>query len=286
MTTTTWSTTAQVSSDATFRTAGLEINAALAALGCIQTADTGQINWTTVTWPAVNVDAGYEIWRFNDALQGTAPVFFKIMYGRPNNGSSPVYIRMVVTVGSGSNGSGTITGTTNNPSAIGKIAVANAGNWPSYGCMVNGNLNLSLKVGSAAEAWLSICRTQDATGADTGAGVMMMQRSTSDNVGTHISTINFGTSTRVQDNVQNYNCMRIGNVSSSVTGGNNQAYLLWGAYPHPLAHIGVCGVIEGEIAHGATFTAALVGGTSRTYLCMTNNLVYIGTGLRACMLYE
>jgi hypothetical protein len=44
------------------------IAAQIAAMGLVQTSDTGQINWVTVARPALNTIAGYEIWRFNDAF--------------------------------------------------------------------------------------------------------------------------------------------------------------------------------------------------------------------------
>jgi hypothetical protein len=74
----------------------------------VQTADTGQINWTTVTHPTVgNTSQGYEIWKFNDSLQGTVPVFFKLEYGGGNVAGD---VSMWITLGSGSNGTGTVTG--------------------------------------------------------------------------------------------------------------------------------------------------------------------------------
>lgn len=97
------------STDAAFRAWGSAVNTALAALGFVQTADTGQINWTTVTRPlAVNTAQGYEVWRFADTLQATAPIFIKLEYG---SGTAAGLPSLWVTVGTGSNGSGTITGT-------------------------------------------------------------------------------------------------------------------------------------------------------------------------------
>lgn len=65
-----------VTTDAAFRTWGLAYNAKLAAAGLVQTADTGQIDWATVlAATAINTVQGYEIWRFDDALQATVPVF-------------------------------------------------------------------------------------------------------------------------------------------------------------------------------------------------------------------
>src|SRR4051812_38221933 len=67
--------------DATFRAWGSGIAAQIAAMGLVQTSDTGQINWTTVTRPGINVLAGYEMWRFADSLQATKPVFIRLDYG-------------------------------------------------------------------------------------------------------------------------------------------------------------------------------------------------------------
>jgi hypothetical protein len=93
--------------DAMFRLWGASIAPALSAIGLVQTSDTGQINWTTVLAPTTtNQYRGYEIWRLNDSLQGTAPVFFKIEYGSSNAAVSP---SLRISVGKGSDGAGTIT---------------------------------------------------------------------------------------------------------------------------------------------------------------------------------
>ena len=85
------------------------IHKALEEVGLVQTSDTGQINTETVENPgSTNTEAGYEIWRFNDVRQATAPVYFKIAYGA---GANVNRARLWVTVGTGSDGSGTITGT-------------------------------------------------------------------------------------------------------------------------------------------------------------------------------
>jgi hypothetical protein len=72
-----------ISDDATFRVWGSGLAAQIAAMGLVQTSDTGQINWATVTRPAIGALAGYEMWRFNDALQATKPVFIRLDYGSP-----------------------------------------------------------------------------------------------------------------------------------------------------------------------------------------------------------
>lgn len=91
-----------------FRVWGLAVSNALAEIGLTKTDDTGQIDWTTVAFIA-NTFSGYEIWRFNDTLQATAPIFIKIWYGS-GSGSGPINVN--VQIGQGSNGAGVLTGLT------------------------------------------------------------------------------------------------------------------------------------------------------------------------------
>jgi hypothetical protein len=96
--------------DATFRQWAQGIhNALVGACGMVQTADTGQIALATVLRPTVvNTYAGYEILRFNDALQAQTPIFLKIEYGVDSQVDRP---SLAITMGQGSNGAGTLTGT-------------------------------------------------------------------------------------------------------------------------------------------------------------------------------
>ena len=72
-------------------------------LGVTQTSDTGQIG-ATASVPAANTSAGYVIGRFNDTLQSTTPIFFKLEFGTGSSGIPQMWL----TVGTSSNGSGTI----------------------------------------------------------------------------------------------------------------------------------------------------------------------------------
>jgi hypothetical protein len=73
----------------------------------VQTADTGQINLTTVGAPgAANTKMGYEVWRMDDSLQSTSPVFLKLAYGSGSVGATAPAIWF--TVGSGTDGAGNL----------------------------------------------------------------------------------------------------------------------------------------------------------------------------------
>ena len=106
-----------LTNDAEFRALGKMMSDGFAAVGLVKTADTGQINWTTVAKPASNVSAGYEIWRFVDTAQATQPLFFKFEWGIGSGATSPNWW---ITVGTGSDGAGGITGIRLTRSTIGR----------------------------------------------------------------------------------------------------------------------------------------------------------------------
>jgi len=88
------------------RALGSQISAAIASAGMVKTTDTGQINWATATWASGSQTWGYEIWRFNDSLQATKPVFIKIVYSQL---SSPLMLYMAAQIGTGTDGAGNLT---------------------------------------------------------------------------------------------------------------------------------------------------------------------------------
>jgi len=98
MATTTSSTTSPYfASDSAFRTACSEIHTAIEAVNIVQTADTGQINWGTATRAGAAYTAiGYEMFRFNDSLQSTSPVYIRLDYGSTNRTD---FLGMWLTVG-------------------------------------------------------------------------------------------------------------------------------------------------------------------------------------------
>lgn len=109
MTTATTTVIMSNSSNANFRAWGLWMSNTLTTLGFPKTADTGQVDWTTVTAPAgTSTSSGYEIRTFNDSLQATAPIYFKLEWGSGSTAATP---HMWITTGTASDGAGNITGT-------------------------------------------------------------------------------------------------------------------------------------------------------------------------------
>lgn len=96
------------SDTAGFRLWGKAISDAIAAQGWVKTADTGQIDWATVTTSAASTSYGYEIWRAADTLAATYPIFLKLEYGTGAKSSAPWCPQVWATVGMASNGAGTL----------------------------------------------------------------------------------------------------------------------------------------------------------------------------------
>ena len=94
------------STDALFRAWGLAVSNALAAI-LFKVTQSGEINWTTVTAPTSgNTSAGFEVYRFNDALHTTHPVYIRLDYC---SASAVTLYTIRVTIGKGVDGSGNIT---------------------------------------------------------------------------------------------------------------------------------------------------------------------------------
>lgn len=162
------------------------MSAGLAAIGLVKTADTGQVNWTTVLKPAAsNTQAGYEVWRFNDALQATAPLFLRIGYG--SGASNANWPSIWVSVGKGSDGAGTIT----SPLFSTVQCAANtmsSSTYSSYMCSGDGSM-VVVSVGPAlfvavanTAPFFVVERSRLVDGTPTSTGVMLVTSNTAPTV--------------------------------------------------------------------------------------------------------
>lgn len=89
-----------------FRAWGSAVSTALGQM-LTRVTQTGDIDWATVTVPASGSFAGSEVYRLNDALQATAPLFFKFEYG---NGVWAGIPAIRLTIGKSVDGNGNIGG--------------------------------------------------------------------------------------------------------------------------------------------------------------------------------
>src|SRR6266436_1190027 len=159
--------------DANFRAWINEINNALIAFGWVATADTGQINFSTVTRPtAASVYQGYAMYKMGDSLQSTTPVFLRIDFGTSASADVPG-IKFQVGVG-GTDGAGNITGIIMAQVTTGTTGITpNASN---FNCRSSGNssafrMNFWSTVLSNQGWTLMIERDKDANGVDTALGI-------------------------------------------------------------------------------------------------------------------
>jgi hypothetical protein len=147
------------------------ISNVLTAAGWVQTSDTGQ------TASASMVMEGYQIWRMNDSLQATAPVFMKIIYqGAAANTGIYEYVsaKISITLGTGSNGSGTLlnpgTPVTTVSCWSSYVGYPPATFYPCYLSADSASLRGSLFPGTGYQLYLGVERTKDVNGVDTTDG--------------------------------------------------------------------------------------------------------------------
>lgn len=270
MTTAAWSTVLDHSSDAAFRAWGSELSTKLAAVGMVQTSDTGQINWSTVVRGAgANTAAGYEIWRLS-----SSNLYLKIEYG--NGTTAGTMPSLWFTNGTGSNGSGTLTGS---PSTRTQVGTTNAAptstvtNYQSYLCATANYFGLSWKLGSATtanfpRAFYTCMQTVDSTGAPTSVGYLVAGR-TSSFYTQAVATAAGVVGAQIGSN-QFFLPGNAGAPANTLDGsGNNQALLCWhnilGTVPMtPVLHLAA--VLATDLTIGNTASMTLIGSTAHTYI--------------------
>lgn len=171
------------SNQTTWRAALSPIDTALAAVGMVQTADTGQINWSTVTRPAASFGvAGYTMWRFPDTLHATVPLYLKLTYGV---GNGTAVNRVWAEIGTATDGAGNLTGPGSTATSGFASLVAFAGSTTSAAgsdCYVacDGSglvINMWANAPTSQGAMLVVDRFRDATGAAMPAGAMLITKS-------------------------------------------------------------------------------------------------------------
>lgn len=146
--------------------------------GWVVTSDTGQTLPSALTVPgAANAKRGYRIYRMADALQATSPFYMRVDYGSGGATGNP---GLWLTIGTGSDGSGNITGILWNGGAVTAANVSTQSTSTtqvnnSYGSASTNRVTLGMFIQAATTLplVLSIERSKDASGADTGDGFLL-----------------------------------------------------------------------------------------------------------------
>jgi hypothetical protein len=289
MTTSIYSTAWSNTTDAEFRAWGSALSAAMQTCGLLQSTDTGQINWATVARTAGNNSvAGYEIYKFTDTLQATSPVFIKIEYGTGNvhnNYDSPA---LWITVGQGSNGTGTLTGTLTTRTQImcnasgqnARVIGYNTVSFPTFVCFNGSYLGVALKIGglyntysgqTGGSTMFTIGRAVDSTGAYVGGKVMACMQD-----GTNPSSvfydvaqtfcINSLTGMVYSQNSGFFSFVPYQMTTSAVGGAQFQVFPTYGVYPEVSPNQWLLYGLNAELPLGVTIKATPVGTASHTFI--------------------
>lgn len=267
---TSYSETLLHATDADFRAWVTNLDAALVAVGLVQTADTGQANLATMTRPGVGVWTNYRIYRYSDALQATAPVFLRVEYGTSALATSPGF-RMGL--GRATDGAGNLTGGTVLSSVLlsssqsAPVAGNTSRTWVGW---KDGALSIawacdSTGIGTSFRGFITLDRSRD------GAGVAVdeclyytCQNSPGNPIYTHgwlatkTGMASFGPTSNVS-------CWVPGNAGASIFGTKIQAFKHYTLPQQMRTHLNPLTGMAGEISNLAVVDIELFG-TTHSYL--------------------
>lgn len=235
------------------------------------TSDTTNVTSTTLaaaTRPATNTINLSMILKFIDTQSGSAPIYVKLGFGTGATATTPA---IQFTIGTGSDGSGNITGSAIAPAAVSATNNGTLTALLSTCCAVDGHFSIVFKRNGAANAacWGTIIdRTVDSSGVPDARGVSML-RFIGDGA-TLGYCYNFATSTLVVNGATSLGII-FGGLTASLVGGVAQVYPYYSVMPAVTPMLGACAVITSEINDNTTFTAKLIGTTSHTYLARQAN---------------
>ena len=277
MTTQTWNSVVDNTATAGFRAWGAELAAKIQATTVmVQTADTGQINWATVTLPAGGAYGGYEIYKLNDSLFATAPVYFKIRYG--SNGSNAANI--AITVGTSTNGAGVLGGTALSAEHVcvygGAAPPSAVSTFDSYLCANTGFFGFYWKVTPSGgtptgiDAAFYFQRTCDAaTGTPNAQGAHAYWPCGGGYAPAH-QAFRYASAAAAYTATTTIKFCFVPQApaSSYDDSGISQAYVHYTITPTVRPMFGTCSVQSGEVSQATAFTATMVGTAARTYLAL------------------
>jgi hypothetical protein len=292
VTTVAWTFPVSQSNTTDFRAWVTDFVSRLGEVGLVQTADTGQIDIATATLPATtNTAAGYQVWKFSDNT-----IFLKFEYGTAGTTDK---IGLFCTVGTGSDGAGTLTGTVSSRrNASLNVGLSSPGtarlSFMSHS-VADGffgfNLYVSSGTGEGSNATLIVARSADPNGTPNAQGVTVYWRDFNNNsIGyARVQALNFLTGiAQTVSSDGSYGFVPHGITNTSV-GVDQQAFVHFTAFPQAYPVMQVATVSAVEFPVGATFSATLVGATPKNYICLDTRMY--GTSVaaenfRVAMLWE
>lgn len=270
--------------DAGFRAWGSALSSALQAVGLVRvTGETGIVDWST----AVRANAWFDLYRFDDALAATKPVYVKI-FGAAG-GWTGSRTPFGVCVGTGTDGSGGMVGvftetSTSNAEAGASSSIVNTGSpiRNNYVSFSDGQLNVVWGVNPSADStvgYFSVARTVNDLGAATGDGATIFLMSSANGVkgATKAQHLNFNTPASMGQAGNTSTGWIPQGITSSLVGSTPQIFPHWVSTPIIRPVISHVAFLSAEIAMGDDFTVKPIGGASgvsRTYMTMTGRAAH------------
>lgn len=257
-----FSTVLNNSSNAGFQAWATELYNEIIAAGLVQTADTGQLSVpVSAARPGNATAAGYWIFRFNDALQATAPIFMKLEVGTSGSVDRP---GIWYTVGTGSDGAGNITGVVRTRALAASNTAPSSTSTP-YSSYINhedGFFGMSWKANSSiysGQSFIAICRTTDDAGDPTANGYFIVANGSGAVCGI------WGGYSK-SDTERNW-CMVPFALTNSAVAGDYQVFKVYGVYPTARIVPQLVVAIQAELLMGAeTGAVEVMDGVSRNYI--------------------
>lgn len=146
-------------------------------LGWVYVPQTGDSNPATIAAPTTTFQqVGFRVYRMADTLQATNPVFIKVTWG---SGAATATPGMWLTIGTGADGAGNITGVVQ---ALVYVNTGTSGNNAAtvtncYGSADVNRFSLGMFVQAGINTYISCCtleRSKDVNGNDTSDGVILI----------------------------------------------------------------------------------------------------------------
>lgn len=282
MSTLVWSTVLDHTSNAGFQAWATELITKLLAVNAgqlTQTADTGQLaNPVVAARPGTNTAAGYWIFKWTDG--SSTDLYFKI---EPGTGASAAVPAIWITVGTGSNGSGTLTGAvTTRQITTGGAVTSTVTNLTSYLCVATGSFALIWKSAAStakSAGFFATVHSVDDSGVVNNDGYANYAQQSTTTISAQ--SVNLSNSV-VFSTLQNTFTLVPYAITASVVSGNAQYFRHFAAYPlaRPLGHIVT--VIASEFAVGTSFAGESGSITDHTFLSTGSQIPSPGPSGSTC----
>jgi len=248
------------------------VHDALVGAGLVQTADTGQLDFETVSWGTGNsVMYGYRMYRFNDSRQGVDPIFIKVQYGNGWNGSRKSGFQYQV--GQGTNGAGTLTGQLSTNAWLSGNLPDSTGDftYQVYACHVDGFFGIMIAPGNLPYGvpigYCSIQRTRDLSYAFDGTGIMIHDDNADARGCGNAQFVRFGANAFTGVRSTHFCIAPMLRASTALANGDKQLFPWFFADPSIRQAWATFTVRGNEIAGSmTTFTASPYAGQARTFI--------------------